>query len=65
MWIYLKNNWVLFILKMSGSRGSSCIAISNKKRIYWRCDLSYENGENLPYKLRYFSNNLKKGNKFI
>ena len=22
MWIYLKNNWVLFILKMSGSRGS-------------------------------------------
>ena len=24
MWIYLKNNWVLFILKMSGSRGSLC-----------------------------------------
>ena len=24
MWIYLKNNWVLFILKMSGSRGSPC-----------------------------------------
>jgi hypothetical protein len=24
MWIYLKNNWVLFILKMSGSRGSTC-----------------------------------------
>jgi hypothetical protein len=22
MWIYLKNNWVLFILKMSGSHGS-------------------------------------------
>ena len=25
MWIYLKNNWVLFILKVSGSRGSPCI----------------------------------------
>jgi len=25
MWIYLKNNWVLFILKTSGSRGSTCI----------------------------------------
>ena len=24
MWIYLKNNWVLFILKMSVSRGSLC-----------------------------------------
>jgi hypothetical protein len=26
MWIYLKNNWVLCILNMSGSRGSSCIS---------------------------------------
>jgi hypothetical protein len=24
MWMYLKNNWVLFILIMSGSRGSPC-----------------------------------------
>jgi len=28
MWIYLKNNWVLFILKMSDSRGSPCISRS-------------------------------------
>jgi hypothetical protein len=27
MWIYLKNNWVLFILKMSGSHGSLCILL--------------------------------------
>ena len=26
MWIYLKNDWVLFILKMSVSRGSPCIS---------------------------------------
>jgi len=25
MWIYLKNNWLLFILKMPGSRGSPCV----------------------------------------
>jgi len=25
MWIYLKNNWVLFILKTSGSSGSPCM----------------------------------------
>ena len=25
MWIYLKNNWALFILKMPDSRGSPCI----------------------------------------
>jgi hypothetical protein len=26
MWIYLKNNWILFILMTSGSRGSPCIS---------------------------------------
>ena len=30
MWIYLKNNWVLFILKLSGSRGSPCRWLSFK-----------------------------------
>ena len=33
MWIYLKNNWVLFILKMSGSRGSLCIRSWNVKML--------------------------------
>ena len=30
MWIYLKNNWVLFILKMSGSRGSPCTKLKEQ-----------------------------------
>ena len=33
MWIYLKNNWVLFILKMSGSRGSPCTNALRYKKL--------------------------------
>ena len=33
MWIYLKNNWVLFILKMSGSRGSTFTYTSKPIRV--------------------------------
>ena len=34
MWIYLKSNRVLFILKMSGSRGSPCTFYSKRHRLH-------------------------------
>ena len=48
MWIYLKNNWVLFILKMSGSRGSPCIILLLSVNFYNEVTLESKSNDTLP-----------------